>query len=135
MNAFCKDATAAGMGNAEILLHHRAGAADLVADHGAELRQQQVVHRALDPVALRLVPRREFGVQRVQRGAAAAGGGDDPGGRENIVHRPSLVVIARSEATKQSNFLLRVGLDCFAALAMTVSRRAGRIPHQRDSAK
>jgi hypothetical protein len=29
------------------------------------------------------------------------------------------IVIARSEATKQSNFLCRGAMDCFAALAMT----------------
>jgi len=38
VHAFFNHAAAAGMGNVEILLHHRAGAADLVADHGAELR-------------------------------------------------------------------------------------------------
>ena len=63
------------MGNVEILLHHRAGAADLVADHGAELRQQQIVHGALDLVAFGLVLRRDVGVSefsgvRARRAAA-----------------------------------------------------------------
>jgi hypothetical protein len=33
-------------------------------------------------------------------------------------------VIARSEATKQSNFLVAGNLDCFAALAMTIFNRS-----------
>src|SRR5690349_4815104 len=33
--------------------------------------------------------------------------------------RASTIVIARSEATKQSSFLVAAKLDCFASLAMT----------------
>jgi hypothetical protein len=47
VNALGEHAAGAGMGDVEILLHHRAGAADLVADQAAGLRQQQVVDRAL----------------------------------------------------------------------------------------
>ena len=45
-NALREYTAAAGMGDVEILLHHRAGAADLVTDQAACLRQQQM----LDPV-------------------------------------------------------------------------------------
>src|ERR1700730_9664643 len=40
------------------------------------------------------------------------------------IHYDSLVVIARSEATKQSILSLLGDMDCFAALAMTVSKPA-----------
>ena len=46
MHALGEHAAAAGMGDVEILLHHRAGAADLVTDQAACLRQQQVMDRA-----------------------------------------------------------------------------------------
>jgi len=41
MNAFGEHAAAAGMRDAKIFLHHRAGAADLVADQRAEIGRQQ----------------------------------------------------------------------------------------------
>jgi len=34
------------------LLHHRAGAADLVTDQRAEIGRQQLVNRVLNPVSL-----------------------------------------------------------------------------------
>src|SRR5229473_7422315 len=41
-------------------------------------------------------------------------------------------VIARSEATKQSSFLLGVAMDCFASLAMTAGIE-GNAPHFQSS--
>jgi hypothetical protein len=35
----------------------------------------------------------------------------------------ALIVIARSEATKQSSLSARAALDCFALLAMTVAKK------------
>ena len=90
VNTVLEHAAAAGMRDVEILLHHRAGAADLVADHRAGLRQQQIVHGALNAVALGLVLRRDVAAQRMQRRAVAAGGGDGLCGRENLVHRRRL---------------------------------------------
>ena len=87
VNALGKHAAAAGMRDIEILLHHRAGAADLVADQRAEIGRQQIAQRLLNPVALGLVPRRESGGQRLKRRAVAAGGGDGFGGREGVGHR------------------------------------------------
>ena len=53
------------------------------------MRQQQIVHGALDAVSLGLVLRREIGRQRSQRRAVAAGRGDELRGRENLVHLPT----------------------------------------------
>ena len=72
------------MRDVEILLHHRAGAADLVADQRADLRQQQIVNRVLNPVSVGLSPRRGVGRKRRQRRAVAAGGGDGFRGREDV---------------------------------------------------
>ena len=55
------------MRDVEITLHHRAGAADLVADQRADMRQQQIVQRALDPIALGLVGRGDRRARRAAR--------------------------------------------------------------------
>jgi hypothetical protein len=90
VNAFGEDGAAAGMRDIEIFLHHRAGAADLVAGHGAEIGRQQIAQRFLNPVSLRFVVRRDIGGQRLKRRAGAAGGSDEGGGRENVGHlRPA----------------------------------------------
>jgi hypothetical protein len=60
------------MRDVEVLLHHRAGAADLVADLFTEIGRQQAVNRILNPVAFRFVSRRGIAGQRLQRLAAAA---------------------------------------------------------------
>ena len=64
VHAVGKHAAAAGMRNLDIVLHHRAGAADLVAAVRAEIGRQQTGQRRLNPVSL------GFGL--VARSAAAA---------------------------------------------------------------
>ena len=91
VNALGKHAPRAGMRDVEILLHHRAGAADLVTNQAACLRQQQVVDRALNAIAFRLIAGRELRSKRGQRRAIAAGSSDGLCSRKNFVHhrRPS----------------------------------------------
>jgi len=72
-----EDAAGARMIDADELLHHRRGAADLVADQGAEARFQAVVQHILDLVSLRQVARTRFGRQRPQPVRAAAAAGKD----------------------------------------------------------
>ena len=86
MNAFCKYAATAGMRDVKVSLHHRAGAADLVADQRAEIGRQQIVDGVLNPVPFRLGLRRGIAGKRMQRRAVAAGGGDGLCGRERVVH-------------------------------------------------
>src|ERR1700722_19208739 len=74
------------MGDAEIFLHHRAGAADLIADSSAAIGCEQAVQRVLDQVALRFAARRSASRQRPERSTAAARGGDDFGGLEDSIH-------------------------------------------------
>ena len=87
MNAVGKHAAAAGMRDVEILLHHRTGAADLVADHLAEIARQQAVDGVRDPVAFGFGLRRGVAGKRMQRRAIAPAGGDGFGRRESVVHR------------------------------------------------
>src|ERR1700722_4819700 len=95
------------MGDAEILLHHRAGAADFIADADAAIGREQAVQRVLDLVALRFAVWRSASRQRPERSTAAARGGDDFGGLENGVHgRPfddalSADVTARKPAVRR----------------------------------
>jgi hypothetical protein len=93
-----KHAAAARMRDGEILLHHRAGAADLEARDGADMRQQEIVDGALDQVALGLVPWRDLGCKESKRAAIASGGGDDLGSLENFVHGGE--IITKTEATR-----------------------------------
>jgi hypothetical protein len=109
------------MRNVQVLLHHRAGAADLVADHLAEIGRQQAVDRVRNPVSFGFGPRRGSAGKRLQRHAMAAGGGDGFGGRESVVHLSKAINVIASEA-KQSMFSLRGEMDCFASLAMTVQK-------------
>ena len=126
------------MRNAEILLHHRAGAADLVADHGAELRQQQIMHRALDTVAVGLVLRRDVG----WRANAAACG---CGGRRRWFWRPReccpswrLPALQLNKMTARGGRTLLVAIDLLALLVALLRfdrqrrDRAGFEPLQRD---
>jgi len=90
VNALGEHAAGAGMGDVEILLHHRAGAADLVADQGTGLRQQQIVDGALDLISCRLVAWHKIRRKRGQRRTIAAGSSDSLCGRENCVHQRRL---------------------------------------------
>ena len=87
VNAFCKYAATAGVRNSEILLHHRAGAADLVTDQRAEIGGQQIMKRILNAVSVGLVLRRGVCGERLQRPAVAAGSSNDSCSREDPVHR------------------------------------------------
>src|SRR3981189_3034939 len=53
VNAFGKYAATAGMRDVKVSLHHRAGAADLVADQRAEMGRQQIVDGVLNLIAFR----------------------------------------------------------------------------------
>src|SRR5665213_625690 len=90
MNAACKYAAAARMRNAEIVLHHRTGAADLVTHQRAEIGRQQFMKRILDAVSLDFVLWCDVVGERSQRRAVAAGRGDGVRGREDLVHRRQL---------------------------------------------
>jgi hypothetical protein len=57
---------------------------------GCRLRQQQVMHRALNAIAFRLVLRARAQRKRGQRRAVAAGRGDGLCGRKNVVHQRRL---------------------------------------------
>ncbi len=74
------------MRDAEIALHHRAGAADLVADQRPDLCRQHGMHRILDAIAVGLIARRDLRGKRLQRRKIAAGGSDGLGGFEDFVH-------------------------------------------------
>jgi hypothetical protein len=74
------------MRNAKILLHHGAGAADLVSRQRAEIRRQEFVDGILNPVSFRFSPRRGIASKRLQRRAVAAGVGDDFFDRESVAH-------------------------------------------------
>src|SRR5439155_6075843 len=101
VNALREYTAAAGMGDVEILLHHRAGAADLVTDQAACLRQQQIVDRALYLITFRLVAWHKIRRKRRQRRAIAARGGDDLCGRESFVHRRRLSCLQGAALTAQ----------------------------------
>jgi hypothetical protein len=92
--------------NAEIVLHHRAGAADLVTDQRAEIGRQQLVKRILNAVSAGLVLRRASGGERLQRRAVAAGRGDGFRGREDLVHRRQLSenAVSRQQAKHPGMF-------------------------------
>jgi hypothetical protein len=90
VHASGEHAAAAGMRDIEILLHHRAGAADLVTDLRAEIGRQQIGNRGLNQISLGLVPRGDIRIERRQRRAVTARSGDDAGGRWNPVHRRRL---------------------------------------------
>ncbi len=90
MNALLEHAAATGMWDVEIFLHHRAGAADLVADETADLGLQQIVQRALHEIAFGLVARHDVFRKRLERRAAAARAGDRLCGREDPIHLRSL---------------------------------------------
>ena len=82
------------------LLHHSTGAADLVADHVAEIDRQQAVDRVRNPVPFGFGLRRGVAGKRMQRRAVTAGGGDDFGRRESVVHRrPSLLFAEQARIT------------------------------------
>ena len=72
MNALGEQPPPQGWG-CRIFLHHRAGAADLLADQAACLRQHEIVDRALDLVTFGLVLRHEFARKRGQRGCGCGG--------------------------------------------------------------
>jgi hypothetical protein len=95
MNASCKYAAAARVRNSEIVLHHRAGAADLVTDQRAEIGRQQLMQPILNAVSAGLVLRRDIDGERLQRRAVAAGRGDGFCGRENLVHDDSFAEMPR----------------------------------------
>ena len=67
VNAGREHAAAAGMRDAEIMLHHHAGAADLVADAVAEIGRKQAMQRVLDQITLGLAARRELRRKRRER--------------------------------------------------------------------
>ena len=90
MNALREHPAAAGMRDADILLHHRTGAADLVAGRRPYIRRQQIVNRILNAVALGFILRGDIRGQRLQRPAVAAGGSDGLCGFERFVHREKL---------------------------------------------
>jgi hypothetical protein len=73
-------------GNAEIVLHHRAGAADLVTDQRPEIGRQQRMKRILNAVSAGFVLRRDIGGERPQKRAIAAVGGNGFCSREDIGH-------------------------------------------------
>src|SRR4029077_9008193 len=83
VNTVCKYAAAARVRNAEILLHHRAGAADLVSDQRAVVGRQQLMQRFLNAVSGGLVLRRDIGAEWLQRHKAAAGGSNGFCSRED----------------------------------------------------
>src|SRR6202011_2877116 len=87
VDAFGEHTAGAGMRDIEILLHHRAGAADLVADHRAEIDREQAVQRILDPVTVSFGLGRGVAGERRQWRPVAPGGGDGFCGRERPVHR------------------------------------------------
>ena len=73
VNALCEHAAAAGMRNVQILLHHRAGAADLVAD--ARRRHRRPADRGPHPGCDILPPRSWRGVGGERLQAACGRGG------------------------------------------------------------
>jgi hypothetical protein len=110
VDAAREHAAAAWMRDVQILLHHLAGAADLVADQRAGLRQQQIVHRALHPVAFGLIARRNVCRQRLQPDAVTPAGGDELCGGNDPVHaqRPSCpeYKLGRNVSTRQSAIVI-----------------------------
>src|SRR6202011_4006792 len=105
---------AAGVGYAEILLHHGAGAADLVADQRAHRGQQQIMDGALDRIALSLVPRRDVGRERCKRCSVAARGGDGLGGAKDVVHgRETITIPARPSEVLEAPWRDFARASCF----------------------
>src|SRR5207302_3759992 len=127
VHALFENAAAAGVRYLEISLHHRAGAADLVADQAAQMRQQEIVHGALDQIALGLVLWRDFGGKRRKRAAIAAGGGDRLGGTEDLVHAGTL---SRSRASGPSSRSVMAGVPA-SGLFSKGKRAALKAEHRR----
>src|SRR5439155_7740367 len=99
VHALLEHTAAAWMRDADVLLHDLAGAADLVADERPEMRQQEIMQRALDLVALSLVGRRNL--QRRERRMIAARQRDRLCGCKNFVHWCRLPRIMRGSGASR----------------------------------
>ena len=115
VNAVCKYAAAARVRNAEVMLHHRAGAADLVTDQRAEIGRQQLVKRILNAVSAGLVLRRDIGPERLQRRAVTARGSD------LVSIGAKLVVVAVRLARPEVDLSLLWRLPLFVVAAAPVA--------------